>query len=384
VRVTAPSACPWLAHPVSGLFLVTARPVQTRFRCAYTLRLKLATKINSLTHYTKGTPSQHLATEVTKTAPTVCRHPVSGSLSLPALGCFSPFPHGTGSLSVTEEYLGLEGGPPMFRQGFTCPALLEDPDLLLPVRGCHPLWRAFPDASGSQSPGHWPGPRSLVTTDGVSVDVLSSGYLDISVRRVRLLPLWIHDKIPPKGWVAPFGDLGITGRSPLPRAFRSVPRPSSPLGAKASTRCPSRARPRPAPRPRCARPENRDQRTEIRPTGLSGLAFCPLEPCVGSPLPGQRAPAYLHTHARARPIDRARPQGQGGRSCHARFTVTTRFTMSKRLAAHTTPLGAARADLLSGRLQEDAVLLDRTHACWWAWADSNGRPHAYQACALTS
>ncbi len=24
-----------------------------------------------------------------------------------------------------HEYLGLEGGPPMFRQGFTCPALLE-------------------------------------------------------------------------------------------------------------------------------------------------------------------------------------------------------------------------------------------------------------------
>jgi hypothetical protein len=69
-----------------------------------------------------------------------------------------------------------------------------------------------------------------------------------------------------------------------------VPRPSSPLGAKASTRCPSRARPRPAPRPRVARSENRDQRTEIRPGGLSGLAFCPLEPCVSSPLPGQRAP----------------------------------------------------------------------------------------------
>ena len=30
------------------------------------------------------------------------------------------------SLSVMCEYLGLEGGPPMFRQGFTCPALLED------------------------------------------------------------------------------------------------------------------------------------------------------------------------------------------------------------------------------------------------------------------
>src|SRR5205807_9311191 len=45
---------------------------------------------------------------------------------LPSSGCFSPFPHGTGALSVTEEYLGLEGGPPIFRQDCTCPALLED------------------------------------------------------------------------------------------------------------------------------------------------------------------------------------------------------------------------------------------------------------------
>ena len=30
------------------------------------------------------------------------------------------------SLSVMYEYLGLEGGPPMFRQDCTCPALLED------------------------------------------------------------------------------------------------------------------------------------------------------------------------------------------------------------------------------------------------------------------
>ena len=78
----------------------------------------------------------------------------------------------------------MEGGPPMFRQDFTCPALLEDLKEALPIRGYHPLWRAFPDASGSLLSGHWPGPRSLVTTNGVSVDVLSSGYLDISVHRV--------------------------------------------------------------------------------------------------------------------------------------------------------------------------------------------------------
>jgi hypothetical protein len=35
----------------------TERPVQTRFRCAYTYRFKLARHTKSLTHYTKGTLS---------------------------------------------------------------------------------------------------------------------------------------------------------------------------------------------------------------------------------------------------------------------------------------------------------------------------------------
>ena len=81
----------------------------------------------------------------------------------------------------------MEGGPPMFRQNFTCSALLEDPVGTLPIRGYHPLWHSFPAVSGCSHPNHWPGPRSLVTTNGVSVDVLSSGYLDISVPRVRSL-----------------------------------------------------------------------------------------------------------------------------------------------------------------------------------------------------
>ena len=45
----------------------------------------------------------------------------------------------------------------------------------------------------------------------------------------------------PKGWVAPFGHPGIKACSQLLRDFRSVPRPSSPPGAKASTECPSLA-----------------------------------------------------------------------------------------------------------------------------------------------
>ena len=81
------------------------------------------------------------------------------------------------------------------------------------------------------------GPRSLATTNGVSVDFLSSSYLDVSVRSVRLFTLCIHVKIPPTRWVAPFGYPRINDCSPLPAAFRKVLRPSSPLSAKASTKC---------------------------------------------------------------------------------------------------------------------------------------------------
>ena len=53
----------------------------------------------------------------------------------------------------------------------------------LRIRGCHPLWPAFPDSSSHSHASA--GPRSLATTRGVSVDFLSSGYLDVSVPRVR-------------------------------------------------------------------------------------------------------------------------------------------------------------------------------------------------------
>jgi hypothetical protein len=57
-------------------------------------------------------------------APTACRHTVSGPISLPSPGFFSPFPRGTRSLSVDKEYLALEDGPPRFPPGFSCPAVL--------------------------------------------------------------------------------------------------------------------------------------------------------------------------------------------------------------------------------------------------------------------
>ena len=119
MSVTSPSPWPWIDRPVSGLLPATRRPIKTRFPYASPSRLSLPLRSKSLTHYTKGTQSLDL-----HRAPTACTHTVSGSISLPLQGFFSPFPHGTGSLSVGNEYLALEDGPPIFKQDNTCPALL--------------------------------------------------------------------------------------------------------------------------------------------------------------------------------------------------------------------------------------------------------------------
>ena len=93
----------------------------------------------------KARRHQHIAVKT----PTACRRTVSGTISLPCLGYFSPFPYGTGSLSVSMEYLALPDGAGRFRQDFSGPALLRI--LLVPVkvqlRGYHTLWPNFPEGS---------------------------------------------------------------------------------------------------------------------------------------------------------------------------------------------------------------------------------------------
>ena len=80
-------------------------------------------------------------------ASTACRRTVSSSISLPSSGFFSPFPHGTRSLSVAGEYLALPDGPGRFPQNFSCSAVLGKSakgHVDFRLRGCHPLWPAVP------------------------------------------------------------------------------------------------------------------------------------------------------------------------------------------------------------------------------------------------
>ena len=80
-----------------------------------------------------------------------------------------------------------------------------------------------------------PLPRSLATTDGISVDVSSSPYLDVSVQAVPRVRLF--DSTHAAGGllqrVSPFGNLRINAYLQLPEAFRSLSRPSSAPDAKA-------------------------------------------------------------------------------------------------------------------------------------------------------
>ena len=81
----------------------------------------------------------------------------------------------------------------------------------------------------------WPPPRSLATTCGISVDVFSCPYLDVSVQgvpRVRLFDSPYADTVLPCR-VSPFGHLRINAYVPLPGAYRSLSRPSSAPDAKA-------------------------------------------------------------------------------------------------------------------------------------------------------
>ena len=143
--VTRTSSWTRVDHLVSRLPVTTQRPVKTRFRFGCGISKPLTLLIPATRRFIMQKARRHSIYE----APTACRRTVSGTFSLLYTRCFSPFPHGTGSLSVSYEYLALADGPAGFTQDFSCPALLRI--LLcfiwLRIRGYHPLRRNFPVAS---------------------------------------------------------------------------------------------------------------------------------------------------------------------------------------------------------------------------------------------
>ena len=176
------------------------------------------------------------------------------------LESFSPFPHGTCSLSVTREYLALRDGPRRFPPDFTCPVVLgclfREPTRFR-LQGYHLLWPGFPAGSTSVLVFDSPALRRIDPTTPLHASVLgfrlipfrspllreSNFFLFLGVLRCLTSPRWLrstyfiqwavtgHDS----RRVSPFGHPRVEDCLRLTEAYRSLPRPSSPSRAKAST-----------------------------------------------------------------------------------------------------------------------------------------------------
>ena len=167
---------------------------------------------------------------------------VSGTISLPSSGCFSPFPHGTRSLSVSREYLALPDG---IRAGFLVSRVTQDTTKphLDSNTGLSPSLTELSRSFFSQSEYYavvlqprsciatapvWALPRSLATTGGIiSLFSLPRGTKMFQFPRFASLPQGSDDR-PSDGRVVPFGNLRVRGHLHLTGAYRSLSRPSSP------------------------------------------------------------------------------------------------------------------------------------------------------------
>jgi hypothetical protein len=171
---------------------------------------------------------------------------VSGTISLPCSGFFSPFPHGTGSLSVSQKYLALRDGPRRFNQDFTCPDLLRIPLILLILActGLSPsmvqLSRSLPfhinnNVSGPSTPtppkrnrfGLFPVRSPLLRESLLFSFPPGTKMFQFSglAFRLRGIPCLHHGGFP-------HSEInGYIGYLLLPVAYRSLSRPSSPLRA---------------------------------------------------------------------------------------------------------------------------------------------------------
>ncbi|KAG9438555.1 hypothetical protein H6P81_021506 [Aristolochia fimbriata] len=119
----------------------------TRFRYGSGGFLNQATAYESPAHSSTGTRS-----EINSLLPLLGSSRFHVLFHSP-MGVLSPFPHGTTSLSVTQEYLALQGGPCGFTRDSTCPMLLgsERKLVMLSATGLSPSRVQYSTASPSST-----------------------------------------------------------------------------------------------------------------------------------------------------------------------------------------------------------------------------------------
>jgi hypothetical protein len=156
-----------------------------------------------------------------------------------------------------------------------------------------------------------------------------------------------------KGRVSPFGDPRIKGCSPLPAAFRSVPRPSSPLSAKASTKCPYALDPKLLRRTQGADPP----RTASKPRLLLSTSCYPPGASAHGPMTPGITPRVRQPPPTASRIPLHNVKDQ---------RTEDRIQRTEPLNANLVPIHVSREPL----------------GPWWSRPGSNRRPPACKAGAL--
>ena len=155
---------------------------------------------------------------------------VSGSISPPCLGYFSPFPHGTSSLSISQKYLALPDGAGGFPQDFSCPVVLRNIAVKekLRLRDYHPLWFSFPanSASFSITLCYALQPPNNISYQGLGCSLFARHY---SGNRCCFLFHWLLRCFSSPGWPPKLGYPDTIGmgcpirKSPDQRLFGTSP-----------------------------------------------------------------------------------------------------------------------------------------------------------------
>ena len=147
-------------------------------------------------------------------------------------------------------------------------------------------------------------------------------------------------------WVSPFGNRRVKGCSHLTDAYRSVPRPSSPVCAKASTNCPYLTLESPHHQRQCwvgpkANQNSAEQQSRsilVRMIKMLSLIIS-IDP---SDIPG-RTPLYRPNRCRTASILRTHSQCQTG----------------------------SHAPIISARRRRTGVFISRKLLEWWSLSGSN-------------
>ena len=163
---------------------------------------------------------------------------VSGSISLPCSGCFPPFPHGTGPLSVFRMYLALRDGPRRFRQDSSCPALLRwyprEPQLSCTGVSPSPQRLSMRFQFVAAHPRVLLQPRGARKRRGLGsapFDRLYSGYRSFSFSSCGYLDVSVPHVSPSLSWCQAFSLAGCPIRTPAHQSLFATPHRFSQLTA---------------------------------------------------------------------------------------------------------------------------------------------------------